>query len=321
MYLLLLGFGVGLSAAGVLLAAAGLSIREGSFDSGLFTPGIVAAVGGFLLIGLGLALRTLQRIERALAARSVLRVAQEQITELIEASDQCSEPDPFAIALQASSASHPAAAVARTRDDPSANGAAEKSPDTARLPKAAVPAAVEANSETDTEHFGRPGNGAATGRISLRLPTNARPGTPAERPKTPAFDSMWPKAPRPIRSTQPAPSQAAGAPPAIERQQNTEQGPDMATSTAVKQTIAQEAAAQNMAPQAVAAQSADAQGQGAQGADAYNEPVPISVLRSGIVDGMAYTLYSDGSIEAQLPRGILRFGSITELRHHLEQGA
>jgi len=95
----------------------------------------------------------------------------------------------------------------------------------------------------------------------------------------------------------------------------------MATSTAVKQTIAQEAAAQNMAPQAVAAQSADAQGQGAQGADAYNEPVPISVLRSGIVDGMAYTLYSDGSIEAQLPRGILRFGSITELRHHLEQGA
>jgi hypothetical protein len=66
MYLLLLGFGVGLSAAGILLAGAGLSIREGSFDSGLFTPGIVAAVGGFLLIGLGLALRTLQRIQRRL---------------------------------------------------------------------------------------------------------------------------------------------------------------------------------------------------------------------------------------------------------------
>jgi hypothetical protein len=84
---------------------------------------------------------------------------------------------------------------------------------------------------------------------------------------------MWPKAPRPIRSIQSAPSQAAAAPPAIERQQNTEQGPDMAASTAVQQTIAQEPAAQNEAPQAVAAQSADAQG-----ADAYNEPVPISVL-------------------------------------------
>jgi len=135
------------------------------------------------------------------------------------------------------------------------------------LPKAAVPAAAEVNSETDTEHFGRPGNGAAAGRISFQLPTNARPARRLSGPKTPAFDSMWPKAPRPIRSIQSAPSQAAAAPPAIERQQNTEQGPDMAASTAVQQTIAQEPAAQNEAPQAVAAQSADAQG-----ADAYNEP-------------------------------------------------
>ncbi len=48
-------------------------------------------------------------------------------------------------------------------------------------------------------------------------------------------------------------------------------------------------------------------------------PTPLSVLKSGVVDGMAYTLFSDGSIEAQLPQGILRFGSITELRHHIEQ--
>jgi hypothetical protein len=45
---------------------------------------------------------------------------------------------------------------------------------------------------------------------------------------------------------------------------------------------------------------------------------PISVLKSGVVEGMAYTLYSDGSIEAQLPQGRLRFGSITELRNHIE---
>ena len=34
---------------------------------------------------------------------------------------------------------------------------------------------------------------------------------------------------------------------------------------------------------------------------------------------MAYTLYSDGSIEAQLPQGKLRFGSITALRNHIER--
>ena len=49
--------------------------------------------------------------------------------------------------------------------------------------------------------------------------------------------------------------------------------------------------------------------------------MPVSVLKSGVVDGMAYTLYSDGSIEAQLPQGTLRFGSITELRNHIEQRA
>jgi hypothetical protein len=34
---------------------------------------------------------------------------------------------------------------------------------------------------------------------------------------------------------------------------------------------------------------------------------------------MAYTLYTDGSIEAQLPQGIVRFASIDELRAHLER--
>jgi hypothetical protein len=44
-----------------------------------------------------------------------------------------------------------------------------------------------------------------------------------------------------------------------------------------------------------------------------------SVLKSGVVDGMAYSLYSDGSIEAQLPEGMMRFASIDELRAHLDQ--
>jgi hypothetical protein len=34
---------------------------------------------------------------------------------------------------------------------------------------------------------------------------------------------------------------------------------------------------------------------------------------------MAYSLYSDGSIEAELPEGTMRFGSIDELRTHLDQ--
>jgi hypothetical protein len=45
----------------------------------------------------------------------------------------------------------------------------------------------------------------------------------------------------------------------------------------------------------------------------------VTVLKSGVVDGMAYSLYSDGSIEAQMPEGLMRFVSIDELRAHLDQ--
>lgn len=51
----------------------------------------------------------------------------------------------------------------------------------------------------------------------------------------------------------------------------------------------------------------------------YREEAPaVTVLKSGVVDGMAYSLYSDGSIEAQMPEGMMRFASIDELRQHLD---
>jgi len=46
-----------------------------------------------------------------------------------------------------------------------------------------------------------------------------------------------------------------------------------------------------------------------------------TILKSGVVDGMAYTLYTDGSIEAKLPDGTVRFGSIAELRAHIERNS
>jgi hypothetical protein len=48
-------------------------------------------------------------------------------------------------------------------------------------------------------------------------------------------------------------------------------------------------------------------------------PRTVAILKSGVVDGMAYTLYVDGSIEAELPQGTLRFASIDELRTYLEK--
>jgi hypothetical protein len=51
------------------------------------------------------------------------------------------------------------------------------------------------------------------------------------------------------------------------------------------------------------------------------QPHGNAILKSGVVDGMAYTLYRDGSIEAKLPHGTVKFGSIAELRAHIESNS
>ena len=318
MYLLLLGFGVVLSAAGILLAAAGLSVREGSFDAGLVTPGIVSAVGGFLLIGLGLALRTLQRIEQALAARAMPRITQGEIAGTTELPGHVGGPGLFPLPSQTSPAPQPPAPAVRTGDDQPANTGAEKSSEAARVgnrllppfPKIAVSAGNEAAAEADALHSGKRGNGVAAAHAALRLPIGERSTAPPERPKAPAFDILWPKGQRPTRVAQPAPAQAAPVPPK-EPQHDMPQPPETAVQAPVQDAAGQSTDAQAEAAQAVVTQVATDDG----------AAKPVSVLKSGVVDGMAYTLYSDGSIEAQLPQGALRFGSITELRHHLEQSA
>jgi hypothetical protein len=42
-----------------------------------------------------------------------------------------------------------------------------------------------------------------------------------------------------------------------------------------------------------------------------------TVYRSGVIDGMAYSLFMDGSIEAELPDGRVKFGTIDELQKYL----
>jgi hypothetical protein len=48
---------------------------------------------------------------------------------------------------------------------------------------------------------------------------------------------------------------------------------------------------------------------------------PVHILKSGMINDVTYTLFSDGSIETQAPEGTLRFASIEEFRKHLEKSA
>jgi hypothetical protein len=268
MYLLLLMFGGLLGAAGVVLAGLGISPRDGTFDAAILTPGIVATVGGLLLVGLGAGLRTLQRIERTLASRPVPRG--------LPAAESAKAPESV-------ETSREPARIPFAPKPPDSTAGADKT--STPVPVIAMAAAHDANAEAAAQHSGKSGNGAAGVGTALRLPASLRRAS--ERQSEPALDALWPKGPRPSRSINAVPRPIAQTPNPvpIQLQQSAEPGHVTASVTN---------------PDSAAA---------------------VSVLKSGVVNGMPYTLYSDGSIEAQLPEGTLRFGSITELRNHIEQSA
>jgi hypothetical protein len=288
MYLLLLVFGGLLGAAGVVLAGSGMSVRDGTFDAAILTPGIVATAGGLLLIGLGAGLRTLQRIERTLASRPMPRaLAIAESTKALDSAEAPREPARIPFAPKASQESQPGIASPDILEDKSPEAG---SPDKASppIPAIAITAVHGANAETGAQRFAKNGNGTAGTRIGLRLSPSLRRPSAGERQIEPALDALWPKGPRPSRAVE-----AASAP--------------IGQSTSVTPIQSQQAAdAPNMAAPSTHPESTVA---------------GISVLKSGVVNGMPYTLYSDGSIEARLPEGTLRFGSISELRNHIEQSA
>jgi hypothetical protein len=167
-------------------------------------------------------------------------------------------------------------------------------------PRTLAPASLNGGEESVEQNVGpfvpraaKARNGVApAAKISTRFDVGARAPLTAERPKGPAFDALWPKGPRPARAA----AQAKPRGEAMEAPAIPVAAPDrMIEDEAVDPSLA-------VSP-AVAPDEA---------------PEPITILKSGVVDGMAYTLYSDGSIEAQLPQGMLRFGSIAELRAHIE---
>jgi hypothetical protein len=370
MYLFLLAFGAFLSVAGVVLAASGLSVYDHTFDTSLVTPGIVGVVGGLLLIGLGFALRVLQRIEHALETRPVMpRVVRagatpEPVAAGTTPSELPSEQGRIPFPVKITRPPQPAAVqVPAPLPEKRAEELPQKFPSIARAASAAAAATPElpprqplhaaddyaedtAGDENSGSFFPRSfkgRNGAApAAKVSPRLDASARAPLTSQRPAGPAFDALWPKGPRRgAAQARPAPAPempavaaepVAQQPSAQERviqervapervaQQQRPQEP-VAQESITRESITQESIAREPVVQEPDVQQQPVATSPAVAPDVTPEdaPVPVSILKSGIVDGMAYTLYSDGSIEAQLPQGRLRFGSISELRAHIEQ--
>ncbi len=284
MPVILLVLGVVTAVAGLMLTARGVTVHDGTIDSDIITPGVIAGVGGLLLIGLGLLVRVLQRIERALAARPAARPT--------EASSADAAAVRFPFPPKPMGSPQPVSAGANVAPAPAEDAAVErlrvKFPGLSRPENAAVVEGAEASltayphaeeesaEEKSSAAVGRGRNGASPARVAPRFELKARAPLASDQ-KMKA--SVFPVAA--VRREPDAAAQPAQAPVVV-----SQQAP---------------------AAETVAAPS--------------EQPAAASVLKSGVVEGMAYTLYSDGSIEAQLPQGTLRFGSISALRSHIENAS
>jgi hypothetical protein len=317
MSLFLLVLGAVTAVAGLALVASGVILPEGTLGTEVVTPGTIAAVGGLLLVGIAIAVRQLQRIEQALAARPVPRPALPNEAPLafgakspaatvrlpFPPKPQPVNSGPPPLPPAGSSTSAPAAVAALEAQPakfpavaPIESAPLVKEADVALMPQTPAHAEEAIRGVKDGAVIGRGANGATPFRPVPRVVAKTRQPAAPDKAGGAAFNAFWPAKSRgsiQLASAEVAVSAPQPPPPPLPVSElSLVPAPDNEAIPAARPVSAEPAAA-----------------------------APISILKSGVVEGMAYTLYSDGSIEAELPQGTLRFGSIAALRNHLESGA
>jgi hypothetical protein len=265
----------------------GIPVKEFSFGDTLIGSGVTAMVGGLILIGLGAAVAQLQRIAEFLGARPLARAGQpvEPAVRLGSAAGRVPFPPKPKAEPRERTSEMPV--VSRVHPQNKGEDAPYGAPPS--LPNPDVPLMADDEAE-QLPLSPRESNNATS-------PRSEPPAREAAK-ETPPFEAGWsppPSAPRPsyFDKMWPAEQRDAEPPsgePEFPRAESIPRVPDMDEVEPVAEPVEEEV-------------------------------TPAAVLKSGVVDGMGYTLYVDGSIEAELPDGTLRFASINELRAHLEKNS
>ncbi|WP_028135387.1 hypothetical protein [Bradyrhizobium japonicum] len=283
MTLALLIAGIFAVVAGLLSILFGFSVREFSLGSPLIIAGTIAVCSGLLLAGLYLVVAELRGIARRLAgAPSEVRV-RPVLPGLAASGAVAPEPMP-ASAARTEPAPPPSSPAGPPPWQSEASARERPRSETAPEPEAPTPPATPEAPRRRNLLFASTSRKERE-RAEAKTTEGAPPPleAPAAQDAPPAsFDDAWPK---PERMRPPEPPAGSRRPP----------------------------------PRPPSAEAAPAPPPPAPEPAAAPEQPPVTVLKSGIVDGMAYSLYSDGSIEAQMPEGMMRFASIDELRSHLDQ--
>ncbi len=300
MSVILFALGVLIAGAGLITIGFGFPINDFNADKPWIIAGTTALIGGLVLVGLSAAVQQLTRIADALRMRPVprptrpadglepgLRPAAAKMPAPQPAGDPRMENRPLADSgLDVSASAIERLRSSMTRPERKPDMVAEAS-DVPLSPNGhGAPAEHAPEPKIPADISARTGDNVAVQTRESRLDFLFR-SKRARAPQTESFDSFWPADPRTgQRAAAPAvpPVEAAAVSPVAEPVAPTEP---------------------QVAPEPAAAV----------------EPRPAEILKSGVVDGMAYTLYADGSIEAQLPNGTVRFGSIAELRAHIDNNS
>jgi hypothetical protein len=342
MSVVLLVLGLLITAAGFVTIGFGIPINAFSLGNTLIISGTVAVCSGLILIALAVAVRQLTRIAAALRSQAAMPKAVRSAAAEAPAGEglvpptakltpvaarqaaapafvqppRAPEPAPMQAAPRPSEhrmsehrvAAPPAeeekgplqwlrkkpsapAAPAPSVNEPSMLNVPDEaplSPRPPRLPFTTPPMAAE----PEPRGWTSPGRDAGELKPVSRNEQIPRVAPQVEPAKDKMFDVVWPDG----RHTPPP----VVPEPAVRREAKVEMPPPPPVPTA----RAEEPATDNQSDELPLPPA--------------NERTP-AVLKSGVIDGMAYTLYADGSIEADLPNGVIKFASVDALRAHLEK--
>jgi hypothetical protein len=294
--------------AGALSITFGIPVKEFSFGDTLIVSGTVSLVGGLIVVGLGAAVSQLQRVSEMLGARPVSRSGRPiDVLEAARGNGRVPFPPKPTPMPKSETARTPAAEVAPFLP-PAPAEEPEVAQDEHAAPMLRNPELAEAADEQAEQEApaSKPVNSPFTFPEFSRA---AAPPSRADEPLPPMPEPPWRK-PLPLRPEPPQPSYFD----AMWKNERREE-PDAPPPEPLRQhsdSIAR-------APFEMEEPAPPPEPDPIEESYGTDEARAVAVLKSGVVDGMGYTLYVDGSIEAELPDGTLRFASINELRAHLER--
>jgi hypothetical protein len=312
MSLILLVVGIVITVAGAVTIGFGVPINESALGQTLIMAGATGLVGGPLVIAVAAAVSQLSQILEALKARPAVAARPAEAKQAAEVRRKAEAP-----------ASEPRAPEPRVPEprvpEPRA---AEPRPAEPREPAPAATIDVSASAiERLRSTMPRPGVVTQVEEVPPLSPNGA--GHPPAEPLPESKPELKPE-PRPAVVEAREPRE-----PRLDflfrgRSQKPAQPESFDTMWPKRGGRAEQPRVDQVKPDEVARQPAPAPAEERRTPAppvAAEEPRSVAILKSGVVDGMAYTLYADGSIEAQLPHGTVRFGSIAELRSHIENNS